>query len=182
MRQPLNSTLEKMDDKTFRETVMKEFIEPNDSNIANTVVIAHDYVRFFGTTWSNGLQNSLLCDVTIQIADFNDLVALIQEHPYLKEEHTQKYKKYREYKLHIPIYNKLKKEGYEGEEFDMDSIISFIRRKYNMYICVMPNTNGTYTCQIIENTKFMDGKVDCKTYDSAQYWGLLKIKDYIVKE
>lgn len=55
MRQPLNSTLEKMDDKTFRETVMKEFIEPNDSNIANTVVIAHDYVRFFGTTWSNGL-------------------------------------------------------------------------------------------------------------------------------
>lgn len=90
MRQPLNSTLEKMDDKTFRETVMKEFIEPNDSNIANTVVIAHDYVRFFGTTWSNGLQNSLLCDVTIQIADFNDLVALIQEHPYLKEEHTHK--------------------------------------------------------------------------------------------
>lgn len=112
MRQPLNSTLEKMDDKTFRETVMKEFIEPNDSNIVNQVVIAHDYVRFFGTTWSNGLQNSLLCDVTIQIADFNDLVALIQEHPYLKEEHTQKYKKYREYKLHIPIYNKLKKEGY----------------------------------------------------------------------
>lgn len=51
-----------------------------------------------------------------------------------------------------------------------------------MYICVTPNTNGTHTCQIIENTKFMDGKADCKTYESVQYWGLLKIKDYIVKE
>lgn len=180
MRDLLNNTLENLSDKEFRDIVMKEMIECNDSPSIDSVVIAHDYVRLFGTTWSNGLQVSLATDITIPISDFNDLVAMIKENPYLDKNHTKHYKKKNQYKLLIPSIRKYKEDGYEGDSYDLDKVISFIREKYEIYTIITPVLGKGFSLTLMKDNQMIKNILyGIETYPAAQYRALVEISEIL---